>query len=245
MHLHCDVLVAGGGLAGVLAAEAAALAGARVVLIDENPVPGGIADLTAGMVDGLCVADWLAPVATRLAAMPNVRILTRTTVVGHFHHNYLMAFERVADHDPALLAAGAPRQRLWKIRARQVILATGALERPIAFANNDRPNIMLASAARGLIGRYGVSPGRRGVVFTNNDDAYLTAFALKKAGVEVQVVDSRARPEGDLVQRAQAEGIAVALGVRRLESRPAPLGAQWWKKQIRRGLAEFSPGYTP
>ena len=212
MHLHCDVLVAGGGLGGILAAEAAALAGAKVVLVDENPVLGGIADLTAGTIDGACVADWLNPVAARLATLPNVHILTRTTVVGHFHHNYLMALEQVADHDPALLASGAPRQRLWKIRARQVILATGALERPIAFANNDRPNIMMASAARGLIGRYGVSPGTRGIVFTNNDDAYLTAFALKKAGVDVQVVDSRARPEGDLVQRAQTEGIAVSLG---------------------------------
>ena len=211
MHLHCDVLVAGGGLAGILAAEAAAKAGAKVVLMDENPVLGGIADLTAGTVNGECVADWLKSIADALRAMPNVHILTRTTVVGHYHHNYLMAMERVADHDPALLAAGAPRQRLWKIRAAQVIMATGALERPIAFANNDRPNIMLASAVRGLIGRYGVSPGTQGIVFTNNDDAYLTACALKKAGVNVQVVDSRARPDGDLVKRAQEDGIAVSL----------------------------------
>ena len=177
MHVHCDVLVVGGGLAGLLAAEAAAQAGARVVLADENPELGGIADLTAGMIGGECVADWLKPVIERLAAMPNVHILKRTTVVGHFAHNYLMMHERVADHDPHLLAAGAPRQRLWKVRSAHVILATGALERPIAFANNDRPNIMLASAVRGLIGRYGVSPGNSGIVFTNNDDAYLTAFA--------------------------------------------------------------------
>ncbi len=211
MHIHCDVLVAGGGLAGILAAEAAAKAGAKVVLMDENPVLGGIADITAGMVDGECVVDWLAPKIDALKAMPNVHVLTRTTVVGHYHHNFLMACERVADHDPALIASGAPRQRLWKIRAGQVIMATGALERPIAFANNDRPNIMLASAVRGLIGRYGVSPGTQGIVFTNNDDAYLTAFALKKAGVNVQVVDSRARPDGDLVKRAQDDGIAVSL----------------------------------
>ncbi|MEP6826705.1 MAG: 2Fe-2S iron-sulfur cluster-binding protein, partial [Aestuariivirga sp.] len=211
MHLHCDVLVAGGGLAGILAAEAAAKAGARVVLIDENPVLGGIADLTAGMINGECVADWLMAVAENLKAMPNVHILNRTTVVGHYHHNYLMAHERVGDHDPTLLSAGSPRQRLWKIRAKHVIMATGALERPIAFANNDRPNLMLASAARALVGRYGVSPGTKGIVFTNNDDAYLTAFALKKAGVEVQVVDSRARPDGDLVKRAQDDGIQVSL----------------------------------
>jgi len=174
-------------------------------------VLGGIADLTAGMIDGVCVADWLMPLADALKAMPNVRILKRTTVVGHYHHNYLMAHERVADHDPALLAAGAPRQRLWKIRAKQVIIATGAIERPIAFANNDRPNIMLASAVRGLLERYGVSPGTQGIVFTNNDDAYLTAFALKKVGVNVRVVDSRARPESDLIKRAQDDGIEVLL----------------------------------
>ncbi len=211
MHVHVDVLVVGGGVAGLVAAEMAALAGAKVLLCDENPELGGIADLTAGMVNGECVADWLVPLTARLADMPNVQLLKRTTVVGHFHHNYLMAHERVADHDPALLAAGAPRQRVWKIRAKQVILATGALERPLAFANNDRPNIMLASAVRGLVARYGVAPGMNGVVFTNNDDAYLTAFALKKAGVNVQVVDSRARPDGDLVQRAQADGIMVSL----------------------------------
>jgi sarcosine oxidase, subunit alpha len=211
MHVHCDVLVVGAGLAGLVAAETAASAGARVVLADENPELGGTADLTAGMIDGECVADWLQAVATRLAAMPNVHILKRTTVVGHFAHNYLMMSERVADHDPSLLAAGAPRHRMWKVRSGHVILATGALERPIAFANNDRPNIMLASAVRGLVGRYGVSPGKNGVVFTNNDDAYLTAFALKKAGVAVRVVDSRAQADGDLVKRAQADGIEVSL----------------------------------
>ena len=116
MHLHCDVLVAGGGLAGILAAQAAAKAGAKVVLIDENPVLGGIADLTAGMINGSGVIDWLKPVIDSFTAMPNVQVLNRTTVVGHYHHNYLMAHERVSDHDPALLAAGAPRQRLWKDR---------------------------------------------------------------------------------------------------------------------------------
>jgi sarcosine oxidase, subunit alpha len=212
MHIHADVIIIGGGLAGLTAAEAAASTGVKVLLCDENPVLGGIADLTAGMIDGACVEDYAKAVVARLADLPNVHVLTRTTVVGHFHHNYLMAFERVGDHDPALLAAGAPKHRLWKIRAGKVVVATGALERPIAFANNDRPNIMLASAVRGMIGRYGVTPGSTGVVFTNNDDAYLTAFALKKAGVTVRVVDSRSRSDGALVKRAIAEGIDVQLG---------------------------------
>ncbi len=212
MHIHADVTIIGGGLAGLAAAEAAASTGVKVLLCDENPVLGGIADLTAGTIEGDCVVDYANAVAARLATLPNVHILTRTTVVGHFHHNYLMAFERVGDHDPAILASGAPKHRLWKIRADKVVVATGALERPIAFANNDRPNIMLASAVRAMVGRYGVSPGSAGVVFTNNDDAYLTAFALQKAGVNVQVVDSRSRPDGALVKRAIADGIDVSVG---------------------------------
>ena len=210
MHIHADVVVVGGGIAGLTAAEAAAAGGVRVLLIDENPVLGGIADITAGKVGDVCVADHAKAVAERLAALPNVQILSRTTAVGHFHHNYMMAFERVADHDPSLLANGAPRHRLWKIRAGHILLATGALERPIAFANNDRPGITLASAVRGMVERYGVAPGTNGVVFTNNDDAYLTAIVLRKAGVNVRVVDSRARPQGDLVQRAIAEGIEIS-----------------------------------
>jgi sarcosine oxidase, subunit alpha len=211
MHVHADVMVVGGGIAGLAAAEAAASSGARVLLCDENPVLGGIDELTAGMIGDKCISDATPAAVARLQALANVHILTRTTVVGHFHHNYLMAAERVADHDPSLLAAGAPRHRLWKIRAKHVILATGAIERPLAFANNDRPNIMLASAARALVGRYGVAPGNRGIVFTNNDDAYLTAFALKAAGVQVRVVDVRAASDGDLVKRAKDESIDVMM----------------------------------
>ena len=212
MHMHTDVLVVGGGIAGLAAAQAAAASGVRVLLIDENPAPGGIDDLTAGKIGDGCVADFTPTVVAALSKLANVRILTRTTVTGHFHHNYLMACERVGDHDPSLLAAGAPRHRLWKIRAQKVILATGALERPLAFANNDRPNIMLATAVRAMVGRYGVTPGSNGVVFTNNDDAYLTAFVLKTAGVNVRVVDSRMRADGDLPKRATAEGIDVSMG---------------------------------
>ena len=210
MHIHADVVVVGGGTAGLTAAEAAAAGGVRVLLIDENPVLGGIADLTAGKIGEVSVADYAKAAADRLATLPNVQILSRTTAVGHFHHNYMMAFERVGDHDPSILANGAPRHRLWKIRAGHIVLASGALERPIAFANNDRPGITLASAVRGMVERYGVAPGSNGVVFTNNDDAYLTALALKKAGVNVQIVDSRARPQGDLVQKAIAEGIEIS-----------------------------------
>jgi sarcosine oxidase subunit alpha len=211
IHVHCDVLVVGGGVAGLAAAESAAATGAKVIIADENPQFGGVADISGGTLDGKLQAAWVAEKVSSLAVAGNVHLLPRTTVVGHWHHNYLMLFERVADHDPALLREGAPRHRLWKVRAKQVILATGAIERPIAFANNDRPGIMLASAARAMVERYGVSPGVEGIVFTNNDDAYQTALALKAAGIGVRVVDSRGRAEGALVEKARAAGIDVAI----------------------------------
>jgi sarcosine oxidase subunit alpha len=212
IHVHCDVLVVGAGVAGLAAAEAAAKAGARVIIADENSVFGGLADISGGAIDGLAQADWALAKARTLASAENVHVLNRTTVVGHWHHNFLMLFERVADHDPARLRTGAPRHRLWKVRAHQVILATGAIERPIAFANNDRPGIMLASAARGMVERYGVAPGASGVLFTNNDDAYQTALVLKAAGVAVRVVDSRARADGPLPAKAREQGIPVDAG---------------------------------
>lgn len=212
IHVHCDVLVIGGGVAGLAAAEAAAANGARVIIADENPRLGGLADVSGGTIDGHALHDWAAGRAAQLLAAENVHVLTRTTAVGHFHHNFLMLFERVADHDPVLLAAGVPRHRLWKVRAAQVILASGAIERPIAFANNDRPGVMLASAARGMVERYGVAPGASGVVFTNNDDAYQTAIVLKHAGAGVRVADSRARAEGALPNKAREMGIPVDTG---------------------------------
>ena len=212
VHVHCDVLVIGGGVAGLAAAEAAVANGAKVIIADENPHLGGLADISGGTIDGQSLPDWSAATGAKLYAAENVHVLNRTTVVGHWHHNFVMLFERAADHDPALLSQGVPRHRLWKVRAHQVILATGSIERPIAFANNDRPGVMLASAARGLVERYGVAPGSNGVVFTNNDDAYQTAIVLKGAGVGVRVVDSRGRAEGALPNKAREMGIPVDAG---------------------------------
>ncbi len=212
IHVHCDVLVIGGGVAGLAAAEAAAANGARVILADENPRLGGIADISGGTIEGQALPDWASARAAKLLAAENAHVLNRTTVVGHWHHNFVMLFERIADHDPALLSQGVPRHRLWKVRAHQVILASGSIERPIAFANNDRPGVMLASAARAMVERYGVSPGSSGVVFTNNDDAYQTAIVLKDAGVGIRVVDSRGRAEGPLPNKAREMGIAVDTG---------------------------------
>ncbi len=212
IHAHCDVLVVGGGVAGLAAAEAAAASGARVIICDENPQFGGWADIADGTIDGVAQSEWAQAKVQRLSEAENVHVLSRTTCVGHWQHNSLILFERVADHDPALLARGTPRHRLWKVRARQVILATGSIERPIAFANNDRPGIMLAGAARAFLTRYGVAPGSSGLVFTNNDDAYQTALALKQAGIQVRVVDSRSHVDSQLPTTARKAGIEIMAG---------------------------------
>jgi sarcosine oxidase subunit alpha len=214
MHAHCDVLVIGGGVAGLAAARAAAAHGARVILADENARLGGVADIAGGTIEGGAPLDWARACAAELAGLDTVQLLTRTVVAGHYHHNWCLALERVGDHDPALAAAGAPRHRLWRIRAREIVLASGALERPIAFANNDRPGVMLSSAVRAFVARHGVAAGRRGVVFTNNDDAYRTAIALRDAGVAVaRLVDVRPDPQGPLIEAARQAGIDVATGM--------------------------------
>ena len=213
MHVHVDVLVVGGGVAGIAAAHAASASGKRVMLADENPVLGGVADISAGDIDGVRQTDWVAARHAEFEQSGNCHVLTRTTVVGHYHHNYVLAAERVSDHDPALLEKGAPRHRLWKIRAGRIIVASGALERPIAFANNDRPGIMMASAARAMVERYATSPGMTGVVFTNNDDGYLTALKLHDAGVAVRrIIDVRKDVASALPDAARKAGLDVQTG---------------------------------
>src|SRR5918995_815829 len=209
MHAHCDILVVGAGPAGLMAALAPRRSGARVLLADEQAEPGGA--LLAEPTDHPGAA-WLRSVAAELEACAELRVLTRTTAFGYYDHNYLGLLERVRDHLPPGAAPHLPRQRLWKIRARQVVLATGALERPLVFAGNDRPGIMLASAARTYVNRYAVRPGRRAVVFTNNDSAYRTALDLLRAGVGVSVIDLRPNPQGSLPAEARALGISILAG---------------------------------
>ena len=209
IHDFCDVLIAGGGIAGLSAALAAAEAGARVILMDEQPVLGGRSADDGLEIDNKDVGVWVRAITRKLQSKPNVRILTRTTLTGHYDHNFAMALERITDHLPPT-ASGTTRQRLWRIRAKQIIVAAGAIERPLTFANNDRPGVMLASAVRTYLHQYGVSPGHRIVLFTNNDDAYRTALALSKAGITVPcVIDVRPKSEGDLVRKAQERGIRV------------------------------------
>jgi sarcosine oxidase subunit alpha len=210
---HCDVLVVGAGPAGLAAALAAADAGARVLLCDEQAEFGGslLAELSA-TIEGRPAQAWLAESIATLRTQPRVKLLPRTTVFGYFAHNMVGLSERVTDH----LAAPPPhlpRERLWQVRAREVVLATGALERPLVFPHNDRPGVMLADAARTYANRYGVLPGRRIVVATAHDSAYRAALALHEAGATVALIaDMREAPDSELVKRARAAGMFVRTG---------------------------------
>ncbi|MGH7057397.1 MAG: 2Fe-2S iron-sulfur cluster-binding protein, partial [Acetobacteraceae bacterium] len=210
-YAHCDVLIAGAGPAGLAAATAAASSGARVILCDEQAELGGslLAETTA-RIDGMSAAAWLGDTIAQLAKNPRVTLLPRTTAFGYFAYNMIGLAERVADHmaepDPLL-----PRERLWQVRAKEVVLAAGAIERPLVFQANDRPGVMLADAARTYLARYGVACGSRAVVVTAHDAAYRAALALQRAGVEIAAIaDLRAEASG-ASEEARAGGIRVAL----------------------------------
>ncbi|WP_366655757.1 sarcosine oxidase subunit alpha family protein [Fodinicurvata sp. EGI_FJ10296] len=212
----CDVLVAGAGPAGISAALAAARTGARVILCDEQSEPGGslLSEPADGItLDGNPAADWVASAVAELASYDTVTILPRTTCFGYYQDNFLGLLERVTDHmAPANRPVAMPRQRLWKVRARRTVLATGAIERSMVFHGNDRPGVMLAASVRSYINRYAVLPGKRIVVFANNDGAYRTALDADRAGADVTVVDIRPRPRGALPNAARAAGIEIVAG---------------------------------
>ena len=210
---HCDVLVIGAGAAGLAAALAAAESGVRVMLCDERAEVGGALHFEKGAaIDGEDGWNWAQKTAARLAAMDNVRVLTRTTAFGYYAQNFVGLTERVTDH---LSSPGhdLPRERLWQVRAGRVILAAGAIERHMVFADNDRPGIMLASAGRTFLNHYGVAVGRKVGIYTSNDSAYGAAIDLKKAGVDVAaIVDLRDNPTGKAVDEARALGIEINHG---------------------------------
>jgi sarcosine oxidase subunit alpha len=188
---HCDVLVVGAGPAGLAAALSAARTGARVVLADEDFEFGGRALVESRVVDGQPARAWAAQAIAELRAMPEVRLLPRTTVFGAYDDGVYGAVERVNDHLP-VPPQFEPRQRVWRIVAKHCVLASGSIERPLVFGNNDLPGVMLAGAVRTYVNRYAVLPGRNAVVFTDNDDGWTTATDLLQAGGRIAaVIDSR------------------------------------------------------
>jgi len=243
----CDVLVIGAGPAGLAAALAAGRSGARVILCEQDRVLGGrLHD------DRHPEVGWADRAEAELAALPEVTIMRRTQVFGVYDGGTYAALERVADH---LLVPppGLPRQRLWRIIARRCILAAGAIERPLVFDGNDRPGVMLAGAVRSYINRYGVAPGRRAVVFANNDSALATLADLTRAGVRVAaLVDSRPQPGAGAEAAAAAAGAeflsgAVVCGTSGGQGLRAVTvaGADGARRRISCDLLAISGGWNP
>jgi len=222
---YCDILVVGSGPSGLSSALSAAKNGARVILAEDKPRFGGSLltdEVTIGNKKG---KDWADDTIVQLKSMPNVIVKNRSQVFGYYDHNMMVMLERTRDHieNPTKFT---PRQKLWYIRAKEVIISTGSIERPLVFGNNDRPGIMLASAAKEYMKVYGVIVGKKPIIFTNNDSGYETAIEFKKNGVEPAVVDVRDNSENSIIQEARnlninikfSHGIVNTNGYKRVSS---------------------------
>jgi sarcosine oxidase subunit alpha len=208
---HCDVLVVGAGPAGIAAALAAAEAGASVILADEQAEPGGsLLAETHVTIEGAAAWNWLADALRKLEAFDRVRVLRRTTVFGAYPDRMMGLVERISDH-LAEPDANLPRERLWQVRAKEIVLASGAIERPLVFPDNDRPGIMLADSVATYLHRYAVMPGTRAVVVTTSDEAYVAAADLAGHGVRIErIVDVRETAGAGARHLAESAGIGVA-----------------------------------
>ena len=205
-----DLVIVGGGIAGLMAAKAAASSGAQILVMEQSAHWGGRCVVEPDQINGKDPEHFIEDLVAELTAQPNVTMRTRLMGAGVYDHGYLLGYERLRDHAPSQTG---PRHRLWRIRAGKILTATGAIERPLSFAGNDLPGVILASALRDYVENFGVSMGDRTVVLTNNDDAYRTAIALKAAGLDVPVIlDARNAGGGALAEAAQKLGIRVETG---------------------------------
>jgi len=241
---HCDLLVIGAGPTGLMAALVAGRSGADVILADEDSRMGGRLLAETYEVDGMPGHLWVAGVLDELQAMDNVRLMPRTAVTGAYDQGTYGALERVGHHK-AQRGGGAPLETFWRIVAKQAVLAAGALERPVAFANNDRPGIMMAGAVRAYLNRWGVSPGKSVAVFGNNDDAHRTAHDLVAAGVHVaMVIDSRHdAPLSDAFDVRRGAQVCNSSGRRGLES--ITIRSVSGEEKIQADCLAMSGGWNP
>ena len=212
-YIHCDVLVIGGGISGIMAAKTAAQNGLNTLLVEEKPNLGGTTiyqNSEQHKINNQTSSIWLEKEIANLESLDNLEIKTRTSVAAFHGYNFLLARENLTDHLPIKDRTNKVRQRLLKIRAKKVITATGSLERPLVFNNNDRPGIFLSSAIKKYIDFYGVSCGENNVLFTNNDSAYETALSLFKKGIRVKaIVDIREQPSSKIIEEVESNGIKV------------------------------------
>ena len=205
---YCDLLVTGSGPAGLSSAYAAAKNGAKVILAEDKPRFGGSLLTDEVTIDNLSGKAWTDKIITELKEMPNVIVKNRSQVFGYYDHNMTVMFERNGDHlkdKPKY----TPRQRLWYIRAKEVLLSTGSIERPIIFGNNDTPGIFLSAAAKEYIKVYGVLVGKKPLIFTNNDSAYETALEFKKQGIDPIILDTREEHSSDLIDSVKNQNIKI------------------------------------
>ena len=205
---YCDVLIAGSGPSGLASALAAAKNGARVILAEDKSRFGGsllVDEVTIGNKKG---KEWADEAISQLKSMPNVIVKNRSQVFGYYDHNMMVMFEKTRDHieNPNKFT---PRQKLWYIRAKEIVISTGSLERPLIFGNNDRPGILLSSAAKEYLKVYGVLVGRKPIIFTNNDSAYDTAIEFKKNGINPLVVDTRTNSDSSVISEAKNLNIDI------------------------------------
>jgi sarcosine oxidase subunit alpha len=251
-YAHADVLVVGAGPAGLAAALAAGRTGARVLLVDDQVEPGGQLLNTPYTINGRPATDWVAEATAELDRLPDVRRFARTIAFGAYDHGYVACVERAV---PVAQGRMRWRERIWHVRAKEIVLASGAIERPIIFDGNDRPGTMLASAARGYANRYGVAVGRRAAVFANNDDAYRSALDLADSGIEVAgIIDLRPDPGGALPGLAREKGIRVLAGHAVVGTRgrarlkaveAAPVGDVTSRQVIECDVLAVSGGWNP
>ncbi len=212
-HIHCDVLVIGAGISGIMAAKTAAKNNFKTLLVDEKNELGGTTiyqDLENFKIENQISSNWLKSEIKELKQLNNLEIKTRTSVAAYHDYNFLLARENLTDHLNKNEKKGKIRQRLLKIRAKKVIIATGALERPLIFNNNDRPGIMLSSAVKKYADYYGVISGKNTVFFTNNDSAYESAISLNNKGIKVEaIIDIREKSNSKIVKETMDLGIKI------------------------------------
>jgi len=205
---YCDLLVTGSGPSGLASAYAAAKNGANVILAEDKPRFGGTLLTSEVNIGNQSGKEWAEKIITELNEMPNVIIKNRAQVFGYYDHNMLVMSERISDHLPETKKY-TPKQRLWYIRAKEVVISSGSIERPIVFGNNDTPGVVLASAAKEYLKIYGVLVGKKPLIFTNNDSAYETAIEFKKNGILPTVLDSRSGPDSEIIKEAKEMGIDI------------------------------------